>query len=103
MVGVIVVVFGLVLLVLAAKGILAGLSATPPHFATPVTLMQLATPIEVLLLVVLAPTVLALLYSRIKFSFSLNKLLDAGLVLVSLLRQVLLLLLETLVLIHVLV
>jgi hypothetical protein len=102
-VTVVVIVFGLVLLILAAKGILAGLSAAPPHFATPVTLMQLATPVEVLLLVVLAAAGLALLYAGVEFAFALDKLLDSSLVLVSLLSQVLLLFLETLILIHVLV
>ena len=76
---VILVIFRLVLAELASWLVLALFTATPPHFATIVTLMLPATPMEVLTLTVLLIAIFASFETTVKFALTLDEFLDADL------------------------
>jgi len=77
------------LLVFATDSFFASLTATPPHLSTPLTLMQLAAPVEVFFFLILEVAILARLCARVKLTLPLDKLLNASFILVALRKQVL--------------
>jgi len=86
-VTVLVLVFGLVFLELAALRVLVCLAAAPPHLAAPLALMQLTAPIKVLLFIVLAIAILARLNTSYHLPLAQQQLCNPRLVLLSLRYQ----------------
>jgi hypothetical protein len=78
------IVLGLVFLIFATDSLFACLTAAPPHFTTPITLMKFATPVKVFFLLVLLVAILARFKTGVKLAFPLDKFLDTSLVFVSL-------------------